>query len=382
VKKHKFRWLKTHPISQTTNDPITMNEQNKHSFLHRLLTESTIHDRHRQRRRRDNAMQLSHSSTSSRPQQQQRVPNAATLLLHLPQKERSGKFMVTGPSYDYNSETKLTDDDFSSFNSESTILHKEKNVVMFPHIIFASAIGVAVSELLLGSRPTFQSIRSIDFYTSSYINTVSTTVTILPQKSVMSRSIMDLIPQLPSFSSGRSQFSSDVQNRANLSHLIRSSASTSLLFGVKYGCQAWQADCSNGILEDGGLLSSVIAGMIRASLIPRFLWGYSSRTALYSREISGTVVYFGTYDALKSALPGAPWIAGAFAGAIHTGCLALIERTTTNTILIRSMLRAMPVHAVLFGTYEIILQVSLTSARSKELRCLECKTVLGHQFFT
>ena len=294
-------------MSQTT---IAASTQGKVTFK-RLMTQSTIYDRHKRRRERFKA---------SKAREQGNAKEHGPLVLPEPVDRR----------------IEIQDD--SVFTFERSRPNTSVPTVSLLASLVASVAGASTSEYLLGAsaRPVFAP-RS----TSWLQMTSGSSLEVLHHQEVVVR-----------------------QNRQRLVLIAQRAGSMGLLFGVR-----------QGVLNrsDNPTLASAVAGIALATsqiLQVRYLsspWSslenlfrssapHESVARLCTRHVAGAVVLFGTYEGLKQRLEHiwgrdsklAIAASGAAAGALYKSFLL----SPPHSLVI---LRAMPSHAVLFLGYELIL---------------------------
>jgi hypothetical protein len=293
-------------MSQTT---IVAPTQGKVAFK-RLMTQSTIYDRHKRRRERFKA---------SKAREQGNAKEHGPLVLPEPVDRR------------------IDIQDDSVFTFERSRPTSVPTVSLLASLV-ASVLGASTSEYLLGAsaRPVFAP-RS-----TSWIQTTSgSSLEVLHHQEVVVR-----------------------QNRQRLVLIAQRAGSMGLLFGVRQGVLN---------RSDNPTLASAVAGIAMATsqiLQVRYLsspWSslenlvrssapHESVARLCTRHVVGAVVLFGTYEGLKQRLEHiwgrdsklAIAASGAAAGALYKSFLL----SPSHSLVI---LRAMPSHAVLFLGYELIL---------------------------
>jgi hypothetical protein len=184
-----------------------------------------------------------------------------------------------------------------------------------------------------------------------------------------------------------------IRNQQRLARVALAAGSTSLLFGAKHVVASHNMTGDDDD-DDDGVVSSAAAGFALATLytplsnvkthmaatyrvlnvteaalsLVRTQSLFSNAPRVYSREIAGAVVYFGTYERLKQALGGAQdnnasstlfgvLVSGATAGVLYRSITFSWEQQGMRGFA-PAMVRAIPAHAILFLGYESILSLA------------------------
>ncbi|KAI2513289.1 hypothetical protein MHU86_1060 [Fragilaria crotonensis] len=374
------------PTKQDANDSSmeSSTTTQKRSFLSRLMTESTIPERHiRRQQKRDFANGAILAVKSRRPMQ------GNIHLLPVPQR--------TPDQWDAD-----TYESFVPYEAPALVLSKGPSV---PQILMASAFAGGGSEVLLGRRhqtpfPAAFSTTKLHtvynkFDTPMMSNTTNGNGTLLSlqwhqQHHHQHHHLLE-------------EHETIARNHKRLGRIVVAAGTTSVLFGVKYGMTSRQASSEEGFVDHHdvchGIVSSAAAGAARATIVycetqlphfriaargflgntitkPSLLFIQSDNQAarqILSREIAGAMVYFGTYETMKQALSRAPQqcettiatktsaaailISGGIAGAAYRG-LSYSMMHGMGPALLPVMLRAIPSHAMLFWGYESILSTT------------------------
>jgi hypothetical protein len=299
-----------------------------------------------------------------------------------------------------------TFDSFVTYESPVRVVSVGPSV---SQVLMASAIAGGGSEVLLGRQhqshfpPAFISIGSTKlnsvynkFEAPMVSNTTNTNGTLLSwqwqQRQNNHHHHNTLLQQ---------EHETIIRNRKRLGRIVMAAGTTSLLFGVKYGMTSTSASPEGGLVDPHdvchGIVSSATAGAARAAIVycetllpkfriaalgfpgsstvmnPSLLLIQSNNQAarqIFSREMAGAMVFFGTYETMKQALSRAPQncettmatttsatailVSGGIAGAAYRGLLYSMVNGM-GPALLPVMLRAIPSHAMLFWTYESIL---------------------------
>ena len=278
---------------------------------------------------------------------------------------------------------------FMPYKSSAMVVDKGPGV---QHILVASAFAGGLSEALLGRRlpmcvpPTFSSVKLHGVYNSLETSMGSNTANNNGTASLW---------QWQQHHMNVGQQETLVQNRIRLGSIVKAAGTTSLVFGVKYGMGA-RISSTEGINDPlcNGIISSAAAGAARAismyfatlphirttalallgDTTPQYTLFVHSKNhgarQILSREVSGAIVYFGTYEALKQVLSPAQehqdkattcattiLLSGGIAGAAYRGLMFSVMHGT-GLALVSAMLRAIPAHAVLFWGYESFLSTT------------------------
>lgn len=358
------------------------------SFLSRLMTESTIPERHMKR------------------QQKRAIANAAIAA-------SKSRDPIQGNGHDLSVPHRLTDpweaDTFDSFVTYESPVGVLSNGPSVSHVLLASAIAGGGSEVLLGRQhrthfpPSFISTDSTKlhtvynkFETPMVSNTTNSNASLLSwQWQQQHHHHHNLLQQ---------EHEMIVRNQKRLGRIVMAAGTTSLLFGVKYGMTSNRGSSEEGFVDHHdvchGIVSSAAAGAARAAIVycetllsqfriaglgflgssttmnPSFLLIQSNNQAahqFFSREIAGAMVFFGTYETMKQAISRAPQhcettmatttnataivVSGGIAGAAYRG-LVYSMVNGMGPALLPVMLRAIPSHAMLFWAYESILSTT------------------------